>query len=150
MNLQTLHQMYVVNAGSGFKLIWNSVKGFLDPKTSSKIHVSSMSNLLTWLMFHIYTLMLWNKNLNILLHRFLVRTTRADLSKLLTQGCCQFIVSEFFNCIFNLPLTKIRFCVCVCSELPKFLGGSCQCSGKGGCLGSNRGPWNDPVIMKVS
>uniref|UniRef100_A0A0E0ETA3 CRAL-TRIO domain-containing protein n=1 Tax=Oryza meridionalis TaxID=40149 RepID=A0A0E0ETA3_9ORYZ len=84
---ETLHQMYVVNAGSGFKLIWNSVKGFLDPKTSSKIHV-------------------------------LGTNYQSRLLEVIDK-----------------------------SELPEFLGGSCTCS-EGGCLGSNKGPWNDHVILK--
>ncbi|KAI4304566.1 hypothetical protein MLD38_040058 [Melastoma candidum] len=86
---ETLHQLYIVNAGGGFKLLWNTAKGFLDPRTTSKIHV------------------LGNK----FRHRLLE--------------------------------------VIDSSQLPEFLGGSCSCPGEGGCLGSEKGPWNDPEIMKM-
>lgn len=87
---ETLHQMFVVNAGNGFKLLWNTVKGFLDPKTASKIHVLGTK-------FH---------------------------GKLLE--------------------------VIDASQLPEFLGGACTCAAEGGCLKSNKGPWNDPNIMKLA
>ncbi|OMO75614.1 Cellular retinaldehyde binding/alpha-tocopherol transport [Corchorus olitorius] len=82
---ETLNRMFIINAGSGFRLLWNTVKSFLDPKTTSKIHV------------------LGNKY----------------QSKLLE--------------------------VIDASELPEFFGGSCNCAG--GCMLSDKGPWNNPEIL---
>ncbi|XP_052734226.1 phosphatidylinositol/phosphatidylcholine transfer protein SFH3 [Vigna angularis] len=86
---ETLNRMFIINAGSGFRLLWNTVKSFLDPKTTAKIHV------------------LGNKY----------------QSKLL----------EIIDA----------------SELPEFLGGTCTCEDKGGCLLSDKGPWNDPEVLKM-
>ena len=42
-NLQTLHRMYIVNAGPGFKkMLWPAAQKFLDAKTIAKIQVKDM------------------------------------------------------------------------------------------------------------
>ncbi|KAL2470666.1 Phosphatidylinositol/phosphatidylcholine transfer protein SFH9 [Abeliophyllum distichum] len=86
---ETLNHMYIVNAGSGFKCLWNWAKGFLDPRTTSKIHV---------------------------------------------------LGTKFQSTLLE---------VIDSSQLPDFLGGSCSCPNEGGCLGSDKGPWNDPELTKL-
>lgn len=87
---ETLHRMYIVNAGPGFKkMLWPAAQKFLDAKTIGKIQVLDPKS----------------------------------LSKLLE--------------------------VIDSSQLPDFLGGECTCSMEGGCLRSNKGPWNNPDIMKL-
>ncbi|KAJ4714321.1 Phosphatidylinositol/phosphatidylcholine transfer protein [Melia azedarach] len=86
---ETLNRMFIINAGSGFRMLWNTIKSFLDPKTTAKIHV------------------LGNKY----------------QSKLL----------EIIDA----------------SELPEFLGGSCNCADQGGCMKSDKGPWKDAEIIKM-
>ncbi|KAL6839848.1 hypothetical protein ACP4OV_029658 [Aristida adscensionis] len=36
---ETLYQLYIINAGQGFKMLWGTIKSFLDPETAAKIHV---------------------------------------------------------------------------------------------------------------
>ncbi|KAG4921713.1 hypothetical protein JHK86_050526 [Glycine max] len=72
---ETLNQMFIVNAGSGFKLLWNTAKG-----------------------------------------------------------------NKFQSRLLQIIDT---------SQLPDFLGGSCSCPNDGGCLRSDKGPWNDPDILKL-
>ncbi|XP_022631353.1 phosphatidylinositol/phosphatidylcholine transfer protein SFH10-like isoform X2 [Vigna radiata var. radiata] len=84
---ETLNRMFIINAGSGFRILWNTVKSFLDPKTTAKINV------------------LGNK--------------------------------------FDTKLLEIIDA----SELPEFLGGTCNC--EGGCMRSDKGPWKDPEILKM-
>ncbi|CAI9095822.1 OLC1v1031845C2 [Oldenlandia corymbosa var. corymbosa] len=86
---ETLNRLFIINAGSGFKVLWTAIKTFLEPRTLAKIKVLGSNYLST--------------------------------------------LAEAID-----P-----------SNLPTFLGGNCTCSDSGGCLLSDKGPWNDPEITKM-
>ncbi|XP_031248504.1 phosphatidylinositol/phosphatidylcholine transfer protein SFH11 isoform X3 [Pistacia vera] len=85
----TLHCLFIINAGSGFRMLWKVIKAFLDVRTLAKIHVLG--------------------------HNYL-----SNLLELIDP-----------------------------SNLPRILGGNCTCSDYGGCLLSDKGPWNNPEITEI-
>ncbi|XP_023642800.1 phosphatidylinositol/phosphatidylcholine transfer protein SFH14 isoform X1 [Capsella rubella] len=87
---ETLHRMFIVNAGIGFRnILWPAAQKLLDPMTIAKIQVLEPRSL-----------------------------------------------SKLLEAIDS-------------SQLPEFLGGLCKCPNEGGCLRSNKGPWNDPEIVEL-
>ncbi|KAM7258831.1 hypothetical protein ACFE04_014572 [Oxalis oulophora] len=48
---ETLHRLFIINAGSGFKMLWNVLKAFMDARTLSKIQVLGNDYLSTLIQF---------------------------------------------------------------------------------------------------
>ncbi|KAJ4950096.1 hypothetical protein NE237_026928 [Protea cynaroides] len=86
---ETLHRLFIVNAGSGFRVLWKALKTFLDARTAAKVQV---------------------------------------------------IGSNYQSNLVEVIDPR---------DLPSFLGGNCTCSEYGGCLMSDKGPWNDSEITKI-
>ncbi|XP_074268819.1 phosphatidylinositol/phosphatidylcholine transfer protein SFH11-like [Silene latifolia] len=86
---ETLSCLFIVNAGSGFRILWKLIKTFIDARTSAKIQV--LGN---------------------------------DFKSKLVEAIDP-------------------------SNLPDFLGGECKCPDHGGCMFSDKGPWNDPSILEL-
>ncbi|XP_062147255.1 phosphatidylinositol/phosphatidylcholine transfer protein SFH11 [Alnus glutinosa] len=86
---ETLNKLFIINAGSGFRMLWKAIRTFMDARTIAKIQVLGNN-----------------------------------------------YVSNLLEVIDS-------------SNLPNFLGGNCTCSDYGGCLLSDKGPWNNPEIKEI-
>ena len=149
VSLQTLNRMFIINAGCGFRLLWNTVKSFLDPKTTAKIHVKLPFSFQTSQLFsvsywpHLKPLFMFING------RFLATNTKPNFQKSLTPSKNLITLDLETVALSSNMLFKTLSSHCLFSELPEFLGGKCTCADKGGCMRSDKGPWNDPEIFKV-
>ncbi|AQK68224.1 Phosphatidylinositol/phosphatidylcholine transfer protein SFH10 [Zea mays] len=116
---ETLCRMFIINAGQGFRLLWNTVKSFLDPKTTAKIHVTKPISPPPPI-----TGIGWFHSLDHLL-------------------CSALMAVQVLGNKYQSKLLE----VIDASELPEFFGGTCNC--EGGCMRSDKGPWKDPEILKM-
>ncbi|XP_039012239.1 phosphatidylinositol/phosphatidylcholine transfer protein SFH13-like [Hibiscus syriacus] len=85
------------------------------------------------------------------LHRMYIVNASPGFKKMLWPAAQRFLDAKTIGKINVLePKSLCRLLEVIdSSQLPDFLGGSCSCSTDGGCLRSNKGPWNDPDIMKL-
>nr|XP_027113158.1 phosphatidylinositol/phosphatidylcholine transfer protein SFH13-like isoform X2 [Coffea arabica] len=121
---ETLHRMFIVNAGPGFKkVLWPAAQKFLDAKTIAKIQARLCASL--------------SLSLSLSLSFYLY--CGSDSIK---SHCPNLQVLE------PKSLGKLLEAI-DSSQLPDFLGGLCSCPVEGGCLSSNMSPWNDPDIRKL-
>ncbi|XP_025803622.1 phosphatidylinositol/phosphatidylcholine transfer protein SFH5-like isoform X5 [Panicum hallii] len=87
---ETLNQLYIINAGTGFRALWKVLKAFMEARTLAKIQV---------------------------------------------------LGTNYLNTLLEAVDP---------SNLPDFLGGTCNCPATGGCLLHDKGPWTDPEMVRAS
>ncbi|KAJ4805697.1 Sec14p-like phosphatidylinositol transfer family protein [Rhynchospora pubera] len=115
---ETLNQLFIINAGSGFRALWRVLKAFLEARTLSKIQVQYLS-----LFFR-------------LLKLFDPPIERLEFS---------FNLLLLFQ-VLGTDYRAALFEAIDPSNIPEFLGGTCACSASSVCLMQDKGPWTNPEI----